>query len=369
MKQTKVLVVDDDPQFRRLMTDLLCDEYEISCCETGKSAIDSYTDVEPDIMLLDVHIGDIDGFTVCQEIKKIDSFDNSSVIFVSGLDCEEERLKAYEVGAWDYVSKPIKLDEFRAKIHTIERIKADKQDAVSREQHSREMAFESMKEAAQYGMLVQFLKQSFSSNTPNELAANLFNMLEKLGLSGCVQFRTDKGNISWRKDFAECSPIEEKLFSELRDIGRIYEFKNRTIFNDKHVSILIKDMPHDDSVAFGRYKDIFALIVEGMDARIMDILRQETIVEIINDVNNTTGKLEDTFISHEKHTLDIIESFFTDMHKAMHTLHLSLEQEEHLMRLTESCMEKLIHLNGHGREIDSFFEELVNHLKFFSDEQ
>ncbi|KRC00867.1 bifunctional diguanylate cyclase/phosphodiesterase [Duganella sp. Root198D2] len=107
-KRGTVLVADDDPVMRLLMLEMLAqvglDAVEAS---DGRAAITSFRDNAPDLVLLDVDMPLLDGFSVCRAIRKLESSSHIPVIMVTGGDDLEAVTQAYEAGATDFVSKPI----------------------------------------------------------------------------------------------------------------------------------------------------------------------------------------------------------------------------------------------------------------------
>ncbi|MBV7538960.1 EAL domain-containing protein [Duganella sp. sic0402] len=107
-KRGLVLVADDDPTMRLLMLEMLAqvglDAIE---AEDGVKALACYQSVSPDLVLLDVDMPGLDGFTVCREIRRLETHATVPVIMVTGGDELESVTRAYEAGATDFVSKPI----------------------------------------------------------------------------------------------------------------------------------------------------------------------------------------------------------------------------------------------------------------------
>jgi diguanylate cyclase (GGDEF)-like protein len=107
-KRGLVLVADDDPMMRLLMLEMLAqvglDAVE---AEDGLQAVASYQSMAPDLVLLDVEMPGMDGFSVCREIRRLESQSTVPIIMVTGGDELEAVTQAYEAGATDFVSKPI----------------------------------------------------------------------------------------------------------------------------------------------------------------------------------------------------------------------------------------------------------------------
>lgn len=111
MNGSKVLVVDDLPANVKLITAILKKDYEIIPAYSGEEAIEKVESEKPDIVLLDVMMPGIDGYEVCKRIKQGDSTRFTPVVMITALSDVEDRIKAIEVGADDFLTKPINSQE------------------------------------------------------------------------------------------------------------------------------------------------------------------------------------------------------------------------------------------------------------------
>lgn len=116
----KVLIVDDDKMERMMLERIFKDEhYSVWTAESGKVALEYIQKEEPDIILLDVVMPDENGFDVCRKIKSIERFNRTPIIFITGLEDTQDKVKGFEAGANDYITKPFRQVEVlaRAKAH------------------------------------------------------------------------------------------------------------------------------------------------------------------------------------------------------------------------------------------------------------
>ena len=114
-----ILVVDDEIPNLRLLTGLLEKEgYRVRPAETGQMAIDSARAHPPCLILLDVKMPDIDGFEVSERLKADEGTREIPIIFVSALNETEDRVRGFEVGGVDFISKPFQEREVLARVKT-----------------------------------------------------------------------------------------------------------------------------------------------------------------------------------------------------------------------------------------------------------
>ncbi|ADU12784.1 response regulator [Asticcacaulis excentricus] len=112
--QPKVLVIEDDPQIRKFLTiTLTSHDYTVIPAETGREGIRLATSVKPDAVLLDLGLPDIDGTEVIGSIR---SWSKMPILVVSVRDQEEEKVKAFDLGANDFVTKPFGTAELMARL-------------------------------------------------------------------------------------------------------------------------------------------------------------------------------------------------------------------------------------------------------------
>jgi formate hydrogenlyase transcriptional activator len=114
-----LLVVDDDLGARQTLSALLFQEgYETRCAPDGKTALMFAEADPPELILLDVRLPDLDGFEVCRRLKSSDKTDRIPVIFLSGLDDVGDKIRGFESGGVDYITKPFQAAEVLARVET-----------------------------------------------------------------------------------------------------------------------------------------------------------------------------------------------------------------------------------------------------------
>lgn len=112
----RVLIVDDILHNVEILETSLEDKYILETASNGEKALEIIPRFRPDLILLDIMMPGIDGYEVCRRIKADEHLNYIKIILVTGKALVEERLKGYEVGADDYVTKPFVIRELEAKI-------------------------------------------------------------------------------------------------------------------------------------------------------------------------------------------------------------------------------------------------------------
>lgn len=114
-----ILVVDDTPANLRLLGELLAAQgYRVRPVTSGAQALRAAAASLPDLVLLDIHMPDLDGYEVCRRLKADPAAEGVPVIFLSALHEPLDKVQAFAAGGVDYVTKPFSVDEVLARIRT-----------------------------------------------------------------------------------------------------------------------------------------------------------------------------------------------------------------------------------------------------------
>ncbi|MBT9317631.1 hybrid sensor histidine kinase/response regulator [Leptothoe spongobia] len=114
-----VLVVDDNSHNLSVISECLdANDFEVLIAKSGESALEKVTYARPDIILLDVMMPGISGFETCQQLKRNPKTANIPIIFMTALTDTESKVRAFQLGAADYVTKPFQEAEIIARVKT-----------------------------------------------------------------------------------------------------------------------------------------------------------------------------------------------------------------------------------------------------------
>ena len=112
-----ILIVDDMADNLKVLANTLSAQgYQVRCATNGSTALRGASAILPDLILLDIKMPDLDGYEVCQRLKANISTCNIPVIFLSALDDVLDKVKAFEVGGVDFISKPIQIKEVLVRV-------------------------------------------------------------------------------------------------------------------------------------------------------------------------------------------------------------------------------------------------------------
>lgn len=136
------MIVDDDPININLIAHFLGDKYQINIATNGEEALEQIPMRQPDLILLDIMMPVMDGYEVCQKLKDDERTKNIPVIFLTGMSEAEDETKGLEIGAVDYIKKPIHAPIFLSRVQThlelkkhrdhLEHLVADRTEALKK---------------------------------------------------------------------------------------------------------------------------------------------------------------------------------------------------------------------------------------------
>jgi diguanylate cyclase len=168
--QPSILVIDDEPNNFDVIESLLLDRYELHYASSGQEAIALLDAYQPDAILLDVMMPEIDGIEVCRRIKAMPKWQSVPIIMVTALTAKEDLANCLIAGADDFISKPLNRLELQARVQSMLRI---------RQQHQQLAAFNTVLEATVQERTAELQTMIFK-DALTQLPSRTF-LLKKLG--------------------------------------------------------------------------------------------------------------------------------------------------------------------------------------------
>jgi len=112
----RILAVDDEPDIRFLLESALADAYEVVTAQDGRDALLKISKVEPDLIILDLMMPEMDGWAVLKKLRSEPTSAKTPVILLSALNAKEDMKRGYQYGASVYLTKPFEVDRLRRNI-------------------------------------------------------------------------------------------------------------------------------------------------------------------------------------------------------------------------------------------------------------
>lgn len=162
VEKAKVLIVDDAPENIQIAVEILKDNYTVSVATSGEKALAMIEDgLNPDLILLDIIMPDLDGFQVCTRLKENEQFKNIPIIFLTILENEHDMVKGLELGAVDYVTKPFESKVLKARVDTHVKLKKYQDDLINNI-HEKENILISQSKLATLGEMFENISHQWS---------------------------------------------------------------------------------------------------------------------------------------------------------------------------------------------------------------
>ena len=168
---SRILVVDDTPANLQALAAILKEKgYQISVATNGQQALDVLGRVQPDLILLDVMMPEMDGFETCRRLKVSDQLRHIPVIFLTGKTDTTDIVRGFELGAVDYVAKPFNAHELLARVNT----------HLTVDQLRRSLAGKNVELARAH----ELVRRAFGRYVSEEVATSILQSPEGLELGG-----------------------------------------------------------------------------------------------------------------------------------------------------------------------------------------
>lgn len=119
MSKQRILIVDDESFYTEVLDNLLREDYEIIIATNGRQALElAQNTPQPDLILLDVVMQDMDGYEVCRQLKSDEHTQSIPVIFLTIKSDVDDEVLGFNLGAVDYITKPMSPPIVRARVRT-----------------------------------------------------------------------------------------------------------------------------------------------------------------------------------------------------------------------------------------------------------
>lgn len=112
----KILVIEDNKDYQFLVQSALGADYRVITADTGRQGVDLAREHKPDLILLDISLGEVDGFEICHLLKGQKETSTTPIIFLSSRNDAHSKVMGFDLGADDYIEKPFDAEELKARI-------------------------------------------------------------------------------------------------------------------------------------------------------------------------------------------------------------------------------------------------------------
>ncbi|QEP44735.1 response regulator [Ectothiorhodospiraceae bacterium BW-2] len=330
-----LLIADDDELITDLVVDIF-DEFQTLVVNNGEAAIQAFNQRSPDLVLLDVNMPTIDGYEVCQQIKRSDAGARTPVLFLSGKKSGEDIFRGYDVGAAAYITKPFLVEDLYNKVKhelTLAKQRLEVEDSL---QLTTSALMTLQNDNAKVYSICRFLQKAFSCSDVKTLCENLFVVTRGFGTRATLYIHTDQNHL-FLSDNAINHEISNSVLQMLQDEDRIYRFgHDRAVFNWGCASLLVDKLQSD--------VDNLAMLMDGFEAGMRAIEGVEAFHRVIDKYRAQNHQLN---LSVAKIFEDLVEQTHQELANLGATAILTVEQEDQLSAIADS----------HLAEVDTLFRQ------------
>lgn len=368
----RIMVVDDDPVVAGMLgVTLGTAGHEVIELNAGADAlthIAASADELPDIVIVDIEMPGMDGYETCRRIKADEASEDIPVIFLSGHDTLEDRLKAFDAGGDDFMSKPFAPEEVLRKAAVAIRHSRQRIHQTNERQAAFGAAMTAMTSLGETGATLKFSSQALKCRTYGALADAVIEAMATYQLDCHVQLRGPEVCLT-RTPRGAASPLEGSVLAKVKDMGRIFSFNNRMVVNYDTVSLLVVNMPVEDDDFCGRIRDHAAMIAEAAEHAMDNITMRNEAMARARELQEMAGMTAEVVEALRRNYRQMqlasrveLEGMVTRIESMYHALALSTSQEDMISDSVRGASDHVIALLEEGIQLDRHFELIIERL-------
>jgi hypothetical protein len=215
---------------------------------------------------------------------------------------------------------------------------------------------------------MQFLGKLFSWNTEQDVAAGLLELLQSYQLEGVAQTRVAERTLTLSAS-GKNLPLEVSVLNHVRSQGRVFEFRDRGVYNCEHITLMVNNMPVQDPDLCGRLRDHLSLVAQGADSRLRAIETEEAnlrnragIDEALQSIRESLSAMRQAHGQDRAASSQLLMDLEQSMAKAFVHLGLTVGQEHHMEDLVQDFMKRMMELQDRGAEVFETLQRLSEKL-------
>ena len=343
MNEYEIVVVDDDIITLTLLEEALA-EFSVLIMASPVEALHACREMEvpPLLIILDVNMPEMSGFELCVKLREFISEEQSDIIFHTSSSEMEERLKGDEIGANDFLIKPIEVQELRKKAKSIvKRGKKRREDKASTESNS-QLIQAVISDLTEQGILIHYFRASSKTSSISSLLNLIVKTASNFGINSSVQAKYVMNDIEYRQAVSNevtISALERELLDRLEYSERIMTRGKRLFLNYPPFTQIIKNMP-DDPAQAGRFRDHLAIILEAAASQYRDIVKTDEVNLMIQELEVVQKRADLENQTKNRQVLDTLTELVDSVESKIFEYGLTEEQESELLQLFRKSTDK-----------------------------
>tara|TARA_B100000519_G_scaffold18824_1_gene13721 strand:- start:2960 stop:4123 length:1164 start_codon:yes stop_codon:yes gene_type:complete len=343
VNEYEIVVVDDDIITLTLLEEALA-EFSVLIMASPVEALHACREMEvpPLLIILDVNMPEMSGFELCVKLREFISEEQSDIIFHTSSSEMEERLKGYEIGANDFLIKPIEVQELRKKAKSIvKRGKKRREDKASTESNS-QLIQAVISDLTEQGILIHYFRASSKTSSISSLLNLIVKTASNFGINSSVQAKYVMNDIEYRQAVSNevtISALERELLDRLEYSERIMTRGKRLFLNYPPFTQIIKNMP-DDPAQAGRFRVHLAIILEAAASQYRYIVKTDEVNLMIQELEVVQKRADLENQTKNRQVLDTLTELVDSVESKIFEYGLTEEQESELLQLFRKSTDK-----------------------------
>ncbi|WP_217450832.1 response regulator [Vogesella oryzae] len=341
-----VLIVDDDSFMLDFIADSLGEYYAVQCAASAEQGLALAREQAPALMLVDVQMPVMDGYELCRQVKDDWDISDTPVLFLSALDGIDDRLRGFEVGGEDFVTKPVNPRILLAKVDKELALQEERAQLKSQAQYATSTAMTAMTSMSETGLLLEVMKRFTQCQDARELARATQESLALFGVDGVVELLLPAEASIALNGRGPASELEISVLRHMATMDRITQFKTRMSISYPHARLVVTNMPVDDPDRCGRLRDHLAMLLEAAEARLAAInsaslanQRGDAISGTIETLTKVLADIDQQQRQGRADALTVLNGVLMRLEQSMVGLGLTERQEEALLALVREGLE------------------------------
>lgn len=214
MNTADILLVDDTPANLKVLTELLKHQgYKVRVSLNGKAALEAIERKKPNLILLDINMPGMDGYSVASQLKASTQYADTPIIFISALNEVQDKIKAFEAGGVDYITKPFHFAEVKMRVETHLKINALNQSLQAQNK--------ALSQSLQREKELEGLRDNLVNMMVHDLRSPLTGILGYLSLLEMKSGDWDDTSKNFLENAQENSDLMVQMITQLLDAHRL----------------------------------------------------------------------------------------------------------------------------------------------------
>ncbi len=342
--------------------------FKANCVDASSDLSAAIAEKKYRAIVLDCGTNDCDVMDCSSQCLEVGRKADLPVIVIANAFSLAEKLKAYEQGCDDIIETATNKDEVCARITKSIFHRIANEQLSQRLEAATETARNAMVDNSDLGANIQFMLAVNQCDNLDQLGQQLFSTLERYGLKCSLQIRSTI-EVKNMEAHGMSKDLESQLLLQMKDAGRYIDFGCRTICNYDRVSLLIKNMPLNDSEKYGIIKDNTFSLLQGMNARIHSLEDRYTLIaerehlrKLSSDVNSVMLTIKDRYQDVMRGIMDEVELSTVLLQDRVPHLALTEADEAFIDSVVERLIQSTGRVFNEGLKVDEVFMRLERSL-------